>query len=177
MHEGVVVWFTPGTVHRAVNIDGLRIVVLMSNAGLPEAGDAVMTFPADVLDDLDRYQSVATLSLEGNLELADAAQRRRDAAVAGFMALRTAVESDGPLALEALYRAGARIVQQRAGAWSDIIEARPAEQARRSLAMAAAIAAGDPTHLLESRTAPAAASPGERAYGMCGRLRTYVVAD
>ncbi|MZD03562.1 cupin domain-containing protein, partial [Streptomyces sp. SID5785] len=41
---GTVAWFTPGTVHRLVNEDGaLRIVVLMQNGGLPEAGDAVLT--------------------------------------------------------------------------------------------------------------------------------------
>lgn len=45
LNAGSVVWFTPGTIHRAVNRGGLKVLVLMSNAGLPEAGDAVMTFP------------------------------------------------------------------------------------------------------------------------------------
>ena len=47
---GTVLWFTPGTVHRLVNDGGLEIVVVMQNAGLPEAGDAVFTFPADMLE-------------------------------------------------------------------------------------------------------------------------------
>src|SRR5262245_36516433 len=35
-----IVWFTPGVIHRLVNLDGkLRILVIMQNAGLPEAGD------------------------------------------------------------------------------------------------------------------------------------------
>src|SRR4051812_34273267 len=42
---GAVVTFTPGTIHRLVNDGGLRIVVVMQNSGLPEAGDAVFTFP------------------------------------------------------------------------------------------------------------------------------------
>lgn len=42
---GSVDWFTPGTIRRAVNHSGLTVVVVMANAGLPEAGDAVMTFP------------------------------------------------------------------------------------------------------------------------------------
>jgi mannose-6-phosphate isomerase-like protein (cupin superfamily) len=49
---GSVVTFTPGTIHRLVNGDGrLRITVVMQNSGLPEAGDAVFTFPAAVLAD------------------------------------------------------------------------------------------------------------------------------
>ena len=47
---GVVLWFTPGTVHRAINTSGdLKVLILMQNAGLPEHGDAVMTFPAQHL--------------------------------------------------------------------------------------------------------------------------------
>ena len=46
LRAGTVAWFGPGTIHRAVNGDGsLRVVVLMQNGGLPEAGDAVLTFP------------------------------------------------------------------------------------------------------------------------------------
>src|SRR5262245_61519905 len=41
LRPGTVLWFTPGTIHRLVNDDGLRIVVIMQNDGLPEAGDAV----------------------------------------------------------------------------------------------------------------------------------------
>ncbi len=52
---GDVVWFSPGTVHRLVNDSELRLVVVMANAGLPEAGDAVLTFPAEVLDDAEAY--------------------------------------------------------------------------------------------------------------------------
>src|SRR5687767_8160590 len=32
---GSTVWFTPGTIHRAVNHGDLQVVVVMSNAGLP----------------------------------------------------------------------------------------------------------------------------------------------
>lgn len=58
---GTLLWFQPGVVHRLVNDGDLEILVVMSNAGLPEAGDAVMTFPADVLADADRYRAAATL--------------------------------------------------------------------------------------------------------------------
>src|SRR3954447_7034741 len=50
LEPGVVLWFTPGTIHRAINNSGdLRVLVVMQNAGLPENGDAVMTFPAEHL--------------------------------------------------------------------------------------------------------------------------------
>ena len=49
LEPGAFVWFTPGTIHRLVNGGDLEILVLMQNAGLPEAGDMVITFPADVL--------------------------------------------------------------------------------------------------------------------------------
>ena len=58
---GDVVWFTPGTIHRAVNRGDLKVVVLMSNAGLPEAGDAVITFPADIVADAAAYADAASL--------------------------------------------------------------------------------------------------------------------
>ena len=51
LEPGAFVWFTPGTIHRLVNGGDLEILVLMQNAGLPEAGDMVITFPPDVLAD------------------------------------------------------------------------------------------------------------------------------
>ncbi|MEU4746339.1 cupin domain-containing protein, partial [Actinosynnema sp. NPDC023658] len=82
--RGSVVWFTPGTIHRAVNHGGLRVVVLMDNAGLPEAGDAVMTFPPDVVADPDRYRAAATLPRRATeAERAADARVRRDLAVEG----------------------------------------------------------------------------------------------
>ena len=52
LRAGSVVWFTPGTIHRAVNTDGsLRVLVVMANAGLPEAGEAVLTFPPEIVSD------------------------------------------------------------------------------------------------------------------------------
>jgi mannose-6-phosphate isomerase-like protein (cupin superfamily) len=59
LEPGRITWFTPGTIHRAVNLDHARFVVLMSNAGLPEAGDAVMTFPSEYLESAERYREAA----------------------------------------------------------------------------------------------------------------------
>jgi mannose-6-phosphate isomerase-like protein (cupin superfamily) len=45
LEPGAVVWFSPGVIHRLINQDGqLEILVVMQNAGLPEAGDFVLTY-------------------------------------------------------------------------------------------------------------------------------------
>ena len=79
---GTVVWFSPGTIHRAVNHGDLRVVVVMQNNGLPEAGDAVFTFPPGTLNDPGAYQRA---SAPAATEVA--ARTRRDLAVAGFRRL------------------------------------------------------------------------------------------
>lgn len=145
---GDVVWFTPGTIHRAVNHGELRVVVVMSNAGLPEAGDAVMTFPSTIVGDAAAYSAAASLgdSLDEQLRGASA-RRRRDLAVEGFQA------------------------------WPEIIRTRPLRQALASLAAAEAIATGDTSHLAAAAVYEASSPGGSPAFGMCGRLRTYDVSD
>ncbi|WP_348786478.1 cupin domain-containing protein [Leifsonia sp. NPDC080035] len=171
LEEGTVVSFTPGTIHRAVNLGGLRVVVLMSNAGLPEAGDAVMTFPPEILASAEEYAAAADLG--SGEDRAERARRRRDLAVAGFTRLREATESGDPRALADLYAAVGALVRDRAAAWDRLIADGPLAQARRSLEIARSIAAGDASHLGQGRVRSAAPTPGERGFGMCGRLRTY----
>jgi len=46
LETGKLIWFTPGVIHRLINSDGKReLLVMMQNAGLPEAGDHVLCFP------------------------------------------------------------------------------------------------------------------------------------
>ncbi|WP_449407551.1 cupin domain-containing protein [Microbacterium maritypicum] len=175
LSAGSVVWFTPGTIHRAVNRGDLKVVVLMSNAGLPEAGDAVMTFPADIVADPEAYADAAALGEEDGR--AARATRRRDLAVAGFELLRDAAERGDRAPLEAFHAAAGALVRDRAQAWGDLVRERPLAQAERSLALTAAVARGQIAHLSEARVHEAVPSTGERAFGMCGRLRAYDVAD
>lgn len=174
LQPGSVVWFTPGTIHRAVNHGGLRVIVLMSNAGLPEAGDAVMTFPADVVADADAYAAAADLG--GPDGRAERAARRRDLAVAGFDVIRRAVGAGDRGPLERFYEAAGALVLPRAGAWTQLVQERPLAQAEQSLALAQAIAAGNVAHLRDARVHPAPAA-AEQRYGMCGRIRAYDVTD
>src|SRR5918997_6904831 len=87
LETGRLVWFTPGLIHRLINLDGeLEILVLMQNAGLPEAGDFVLTFPPEILADEPAYLHAASLASSGHVYTSSegAAHRRRDLAVAGF---------------------------------------------------------------------------------------------
>ncbi|WP_460796588.1 cupin domain-containing protein [Microbacterium sp. GXF0217] len=171
LEAGSVVWFTPGTVHRAVNEGDLRVIVLMSNVGLPEAGDAVLTFPADIVADAEAYAAASALGDADGRELR--ASARRDLAVAGFETLRDAVVSGDRTPLEAFYAAAVERVRSRAQDWPALVVDGPLAQAERAVALAEAIAGGSVEHLGEARLSRAEASAGEPAYGMCGRLRTY----
>jgi len=177
LREGSVVWFTPGTIHRAVNHGDLKVLVLMGNAGLPEAGDAVMTFPADIVADPERYAAAATLPREPEQATADAAARRRDLAVEGFLVIRDAARAGDFGPLRDFHAAAARLVQDRADAWTDIVERGPAAQAARSLDITGALARGDAPHLAAAAVSQAPQPAGERRFGMCGRLRAYDVSD
>ncbi|ATE55952.1 cupin domain-containing protein [Actinosynnema pretiosum] len=167
LRAGVVVWFEPGVVHRAVNLGGLRVVVVMSDAGLPEAGDAVMTFPPHVLADPERYRAAVVLPQHGR---AEAAARRRDLAVAGFLPIRDAVRDGDPGPLRAFHAAAAALVEDRAAGWVDVVRDGPLRQAERSLGRARDLAAGTASHL-ERATVRRASGPREPRFGMCGLLR------
>src|SRR5215472_13561328 len=97
LRPGDCLWFSPGTIHRLVNDGGLRLAIVMQNAGLPEHGDAVLTFPPPVLADPDGYARAA--SLDGD-SVAESARRRAALAVEGYLALRDQVADRGPDALE-----------------------------------------------------------------------------
>jgi hypothetical protein len=162
LEPGGTVWFTPGVIHRAINHGGLELLVVMSNAGLPESGDAVMTFPADVVADPDRYRAAATLPADGRQ---DAVRARRALALDGFRRLRR----DGP---EAFYELAAALVRPHVEQWRAIVRAQPPG----SGAVLDALAAGDGRHLLAAAvfSAPESGVPG---WGMCGRLGAHDVRD
>lgn len=163
LRTGTVLWFTPGTVHRLVNSSGdLRLMVVMQNSGLPEAGDAVLTFPAEVLADPEAYAAAAGASS------AEDARRRRDLAMAGYAELR----DGGPQALVEFHTAAARLVAPRAAAWTDLWRNRPLAQAERTGEHLKALVDGDPSHLANSTVRTADAVPGQR-FGMCGRLSVW----
>jgi mannose-6-phosphate isomerase-like protein (cupin superfamily) len=177
LEKGCFVWFTPGTLHRLVNRDGaLEILVLMQNAGLPEAGDMVITFAPEILDDADAYAAAATLpeherTTHGS---GDAARRRRDLGVAGFLGLRAAVERDGGGALRPFYAQAARLLQPRAESWRPLFERGPLAAVRATERALAALARGEAPQLAETSVHALPPPPAERRMGCCGTLGVYL---
>jgi mannose-6-phosphate isomerase-like protein (cupin superfamily) len=167
---GTVAWFTPGTIHRLVNEDDLRITVLMQNSGLPEAGDAVLTLPPQYLTDPETYASVTVIPADApEAEQERVARARRDLALEGYRALR---DAEGPETLAAFHRAAAALVRPRLAEWR--------ERWERG-ARAAASATGEQFDRLEQGDFSHLADAGVRAeqpsaygkFGMCGRLDVY----
>jgi hypothetical protein len=175
LRAGTVAWFTPGTVHRLVNHGDLDIVVIMANSGLPEAGDAVLTFPPHVLADPDRYAAAAALP-GGGAPGTDvtAAYVRRDLAVEGFHALRAAVERDGAAALDAFHDAAARLRRPLLDQWRTRWEDGTLRAAQSTGVHLDALSRGDATHLRAARVTAMPEPTEEGRLGMCGLLNTYV---
>ena len=172
LHPGTVLWFTPGTVHRLINHGDLEIVVIMANAGLPEAGDAVLTFPPEILTDPDRYAVAATLPGTG-ADIATA-YRRRDLAVEGFQALRAAVQRDGARALIPFYDAAATLKRPLLDQWRTRWEDGPLRAAQSTGVQLDTLARGDATHLRNAHVTALPQPTEEGRLGMCGLLSTYV---
>ena len=173
---GSVVWFSPGTVHRLVNDGDLRLLVVMQNSGLPEAGDAVLTFPARVLDDPVAYARAVTLPRAGEAtldELAEAARTRRDLAMAGYLELQEALRTRGTDAWQELLARAARLVQPKVAGWQHRWEVTVAAETERTRSQLTALAAGDAGTLSEASVVRAESTAGERGFGMCGRLQTW----
>ncbi len=164
---GDLVWFTPGTVHRLVNDGDLRIVVLMQNAGLPEAGDAVFTFPAEILADADAYAEAAALD---PADPEGAARERRELALSGFTVLRQRLADGDPAAMTDFHAAALRLVRPHLPSWRATFERGPAAEIARTSAHLDALAAGDTAHLRAAAVYRGEPAP---AWGMCGRLDKF----
>lgn len=153
LRAGSVVWFTPGTIHRAVNTDGsLHVLVVMQNAGLPEAGDAVLTFPPEILGDKETYQAAASMApgAASQESAAEVARSRRDLAVSGFLRLKQRAQDGDFAPLELFYRQAAALVRERLTEWRTIVDEGPAAAVRRTQHQLDALADGRIDHLLEA---------------------------
>ncbi|WP_150239517.1 cupin domain-containing protein [Nocardiopsis quinghaiensis] len=171
---GTVLWFGPGTVHRLVNHGGLEITVVMQNSGLPEAGDAVFTFPREVMADRAAYEAAAHLSQDASEEeRARRAATRRDLAVEGYLELVESVGEDGGAALREFHRLAAEVVRPRVGEWREIWRENVEQELELTRRQFASLARGDPGVMHEAALARTEPLPGPRRFGMCGRLRKW----
>ncbi|MBO1337263.1 cupin domain-containing protein [Streptomyces sp. VRA16 Mangrove soil] len=166
---GTVAWFTPGTIHRLVNEDGeLRIVVLMQNGGLPEAGDAVLTLPPEHLTDPETYAAATAIPADApEAEQERVARARRDLAVEGYLRLR-----EHPEELAAFHAAAARLVRHRLDAWRERWERGAAAASAATGIQLDRLAAGDAGHL-EDAVVRSELPSARGKFGMCGRLDVY----
>lgn len=178
---GTVVWFTPGTVHRAINDSGdLKVMIVMQNAGLPENGDAVMTFPPEHLVDVDAYSRAALLPSRdadgGDAAAEVAVRRRRDLALEGYLELKDAVIKSGVSALADFHAAAVRLVSGKAGTWRGYLAEGAARQAEFTHGNLDSLESMESFYLQDSRT-----TIGERKtrriYGMCGRIQAWELSE
>jgi mannose-6-phosphate isomerase-like protein (cupin superfamily) len=167
LEAGQAIRYGPGVVHRLVNEGNLEILVVMQNAGLPELGDTVFTFPSSDLDDSSRYTRLV------RAKDAREATARRDRAVEGFTVLRRAFERShvegGRLLTEFLVRA-AELVRTHIDVWTARVEEGPTDSTRVTFERLAALRDGDSRFLFESsiETFDEARSMGDYQAGICG---------
>jgi mannose-6-phosphate isomerase-like protein (cupin superfamily) len=172
LEPGDLVWFAPGVIHRTVNDGGPDARVIMQNAGLPEAGDAVMTFPDEVLADPERYADAAALPgpEASDADRLAAAVARRDLAVAGY---RELFRDDGgvdPDRLARLHERAVALVRPHVPEWRTRWQAGALAAARDTGDRLDALETGRDPGFAGARVAAASDAP---AFGMCGRLRRY----
>ncbi|MEU0584529.1 cupin domain-containing protein [Streptomyces sp. NPDC006132] len=171
LHPGDVVWFTPGTIHRAVNDEDLRVIVVMQNSGLPEAGDAVMTFPPEYLSP-DTYPDAASLLDADGSPSPERARARRDLAVEGFTELKRQWRRGNRSAYEDFCAAAVRLVRPRLDTWEKTVNDGALAAAQAALRQIDALRRDDFGHLFDAEVSRIA-QPRQQTLGMCGFLRAF----
>ncbi|WP_063776802.1 cupin domain-containing protein [Streptomyces viridochromogenes] len=171
LHPGDVVWFAPGTIHRAINDGDLRVIVVMQNSGLPEAGDAVMTFPPEYLSP-ETYPDAASLLDADGSPGHERAQARRDLAIAGFTELKRQWRRGNRSAYEDFCAAAVRLVQPLLDTWEKTVNDGALSAAHTALRQIGALRQGRFDHLFSAEISRIA-QPSSQTLGMCGFLRAY----
>ena len=174
LQAGTVVWFDPGTIHRLVNGGGLKILALMSNSGLPEAGDAVLTLPPEHLTDRETYLKATTLTGEGEARTLSA-MARRDLALEGFAVLRESFDAERPVGPgRLLCGRGPASSSHNSRHWRKRWEQGARRLADETGAALDALEAGTAPHLQTAELHQQLPAPTEFGrHGMCGRLDIY----
>jgi mannose-6-phosphate isomerase-like protein (cupin superfamily) len=172
-----LVWFTPGTIHRLVNHGELEILVLMGNAGLPEAGDMVITFPPEIVGDATAYAEAAALPDDDRTTAGPgvAARTRRDLAVPRFLELVEATVAGDALPLAGFHAQAGALVRPRVDEWRDTWGRGPRAAAERTATQLTALADGVVDYLAAASVHADGPPPDERLLGCCGTLGKYAL--
>ena len=177
LEAGKLIWFTPGVIHRLINDDGkLELLVMMQNAGLPEAGDHVLCFPQSVIAEKEAYFKQASLaSAEGLVFTAGekSAFSRRDLAVEGFNQLRERMAAHGASAMFDFYRAAIETVRPNLKHWRSVWKKSALTVTLSTEKQLESIDQGKTDHLAAGRVYTLPAPGGERKLGFCGWLSPY----
>ncbi len=166
LRAGAVMWFPPGTIHRLINDGDLRITVIMQNSGLPEAGDAVLTFPPSYLEDAVTYAAAAARP---------AVPERRELAIEGFEVLRDAALAGDFGPLRDFHAAAIRIVRPQLARWRETWQAGALAAAQATGEHLDSLAAGEAPHLSKADISLLPEPTQCGRHGMCGFLDTYVL--
>jgi mannose-6-phosphate isomerase-like protein (cupin superfamily) len=169
LEPGTYVDFEPGVLHRLVNEDGLELLAIMGNAGLPEAGDARMYFGAEVDASPERYEELWTLPRREGLA---GALERRDRAVEAYGKLVELWETDRQSYFAGLRRFIAtanRAAMAKKDSFVPHIEHRPQAKLDKARTRLAHLD-GAEEHPVVRRQAQAETV----ALGMCGQLYTVL---
>jgi mannose-6-phosphate isomerase-like protein (cupin superfamily) len=169
LETGTYVDFEPGVLHRLVNEDGLELLAIMGNAGLPEAGDARMYFGPEVDASPDRYEELWTLPRRKGLE---GALERRDRAIEAYAKLVRLWDADRESYFSELRRfieTANRAAEAKKEAFGPHIESGPQAKLEKARARLAHLG-GTEEHPVVRRQAQAETV----ALGMCGQLYTVL---
>jgi mannose-6-phosphate isomerase-like protein (cupin superfamily) len=165
LKAGDFVQFAPGTVHRSVTHDRLKVLAVMGNAGLAERGDARIWFGREADDDPALHEKLRRLVESG---LAGALERR-DHSVKAYQVLLRLWDTDRDAYRAELARfidVHARAMAPLRGKFQGVVRDGPAQW----LASALARIDGLPARPGDTEATAIVPEPGEKL-GMCGLLR------
>jgi mannose-6-phosphate isomerase-like protein (cupin superfamily) len=167
------VFFRPGVFHRVLNPHkDLQLLAIMQNGGLPERGDFVMSFPADVLNSASAYQQAVRAP---NLT---EALTRRDLSIKGYLELKAAFargKEFGQEALRDFYHAARAIIAPKVDAFEWVLKVGAQTEAKNSLDACDFIKSGRTDYLEMARHAALDPSREPARAGMCGELHAYAL--
>jgi len=167
LSSGSVLQHAPGVLHRLINYEDFEVLVVMQNAGLPEPGDTIFTFPDADLADASRYAGLALATDKV------AALQRRDLTVEGFNAIRHAFErshDEGTRALRAFYDRAVRLAGDSVNEWDACVDAGPVAANTATQERLSAIRSGDGEYLTDGTLTSFSVATAESDYepGICG---------